>query len=405
MFPKALVLPPRPTKPRTSGLTMVIDHGLSLSLFGDVVASGAEYVDLVKFGWGTAVVTDRFAEKLDVLDRHGIDYFFGGTLFEKHILQGKFDDFRKLCELNVPIFMAVLFCVGAFFAPYAASQQTLLSAAVGDDERELGQVNALLQSATRLAVCVGPAAAGIAIASVGVVDTIFIDAASYLFSAILLAICLRRFPVEGATMVPSRFLVGLRTVLADPLQKRWAAGEAFGQGAWQAVFALIPVVTVVLYASDARLAGLLLAGFGLGALSGSVIVGQILRRVTATRLAVGARIGQALVFLLLLLFMLLMHPFPSWALAVQLAAGGALTGLANGPMIAVRIRRIPPPVRTDTLTVVAAISVTGGTIGYAALGPLAEGLGTSAAFGAIAASQAIAAAWFVAGAAVARGPR
>ena len=33
-----------------------------------------------------------------MLDSHGIGYYFGGTLFEKFVLQGRFDDFRRLCE-------------------------------------------------------------------------------------------------------------------------------------------------------------------------------------------------------------------------------------------------------------------------------------------------------------------
>ena len=33
-----------------------------------------------------------------MLARHGIGFYFGGTLFEKFALQGRFEDFRRLCE-------------------------------------------------------------------------------------------------------------------------------------------------------------------------------------------------------------------------------------------------------------------------------------------------------------------
>lgn len=92
-----LDLPPRATKPRASGLTMVIDGGLPLGAFRDVIDSWAPYVDLVKFGWGTAVVSPHLPEKLAALRAAGVDYFFGGTLFEKHLSQDRFDDFRRLC--------------------------------------------------------------------------------------------------------------------------------------------------------------------------------------------------------------------------------------------------------------------------------------------------------------------
>jgi phosphosulfolactate synthase len=92
-----LNLPVRTAKPRDTGLTMVIDGGISPSYFADLVSSAAEYIDFVKFGWGTAVVTANLRAKIDVLKANDIGFYFGGTLFEKYVLQDRFDDFRKLC--------------------------------------------------------------------------------------------------------------------------------------------------------------------------------------------------------------------------------------------------------------------------------------------------------------------
>jgi phosphosulfolactate synthase len=77
---------------------MVIDSGLPSRYFEDAIASAAAYVDIVKFGWGTSLVTDDLPLKLDVLQRHGIRYYFGGTLFEKFVLQDRFDSFLALCR-------------------------------------------------------------------------------------------------------------------------------------------------------------------------------------------------------------------------------------------------------------------------------------------------------------------
>lgn len=93
-----LTLPERAAKPRTTGVTMMIDNGLPMGAFADIVTSNGELVDLVKFGWGTAVVTARLPEKLACLRDAGIGYFFGGTLFEKHIAQERFDSYRRLCH-------------------------------------------------------------------------------------------------------------------------------------------------------------------------------------------------------------------------------------------------------------------------------------------------------------------
>ena len=95
-----LTLPKRAVKPRASGLTMVIDGGVPLGLFSDLIELGAEYIDFVKFGWGTALVTGCLREKISVLDGHGIGYYFGGTLFEKFVLQGRFEDYRRFCEAH-----------------------------------------------------------------------------------------------------------------------------------------------------------------------------------------------------------------------------------------------------------------------------------------------------------------
>ncbi len=98
MIDNALMLPERTAKPRESGLTMVIDGGTSLGLFTDLIALGSEYIDYVKFGWGTSIVTNCLREKISVLDSNGIGYYFGGTLFEKFVVQNRFEDFRRLCE-------------------------------------------------------------------------------------------------------------------------------------------------------------------------------------------------------------------------------------------------------------------------------------------------------------------
>jgi phosphosulfolactate synthase len=98
MRPTMLQLPQRTSKPRTHGLTMMVDGGLATRAFEDVVRSGAEFLDFVKFGWGTAIVTADLQRKIDVLTDVGVDFYFGGTLFEKFVLQNRFDDFRELCE-------------------------------------------------------------------------------------------------------------------------------------------------------------------------------------------------------------------------------------------------------------------------------------------------------------------
>ncbi len=91
-------LPIRTLKPRTRGLTMVIDPGLPTGYFSDAVGSSAAYIDVVKFGWGTSIVTSGLGDKIECLRSWGIPYYFGGTLFEKFVVQDRFEQYLDWCR-------------------------------------------------------------------------------------------------------------------------------------------------------------------------------------------------------------------------------------------------------------------------------------------------------------------
>jgi phosphosulfolactate synthase len=94
----ALVFPDRATKPRARGLTVVIDNGIPLSHFQDVVESMGSLIDLIKFGWGTSIISEMLEQKIACLCEHQIGYFFGGTLFEKFLIQRLLDEYVAYCQ-------------------------------------------------------------------------------------------------------------------------------------------------------------------------------------------------------------------------------------------------------------------------------------------------------------------
>jgi phosphosulfolactate synthase len=98
MHSTTLRLPDREVKPRATGVTMVIDGGLPTHYFADVVGSFAGLIDVMKLGWGTALVTEDLKYKIDALLDSGVDFYFGGTLFEKFVVQNRFDDWRRFCD-------------------------------------------------------------------------------------------------------------------------------------------------------------------------------------------------------------------------------------------------------------------------------------------------------------------
>ncbi|MBK7944963.1 MAG: phosphosulfolactate synthase [Flavobacteriales bacterium] len=91
-------LPPRTTKPREDGVTMVMDKGLSLRQAEDLVDSSGAYTDLVKLGFGTSLVSPRVKEKVKVYQAAGIGVYLGGTLFEAFAARGQLKDYRKLVD-------------------------------------------------------------------------------------------------------------------------------------------------------------------------------------------------------------------------------------------------------------------------------------------------------------------
>ena len=85
-------LPERPVKPRESGVTMVIDSGLSIHQTEQMIEVGIDYIDYVKLGWGTIVVTPNVKEKLKIYQENSIPVCLGGTLFELAVLQSRVDE-------------------------------------------------------------------------------------------------------------------------------------------------------------------------------------------------------------------------------------------------------------------------------------------------------------------------
>jgi phosphosulfolactate synthase len=84
-------MPERSAKPRERGLTHVIDRGLSVAEVDGLLEVAGDFVDIVKLGWGTAVVTGNLAPKLARYAAHGIPVVLGGTLTEVAIRQGRVD--------------------------------------------------------------------------------------------------------------------------------------------------------------------------------------------------------------------------------------------------------------------------------------------------------------------------
>jgi len=95
-----LDLPARATKPRSRGLTSVVDNGHSLARLDQNLVDTESMIDIIKLGWASAYITPRLDEKISLIRRHDIRCCPGGMFFELSYLQGKIDAFAQFVETH-----------------------------------------------------------------------------------------------------------------------------------------------------------------------------------------------------------------------------------------------------------------------------------------------------------------
>ncbi len=91
-------MPDRLAKPRKEGITMVMDKGLTLEEAKNFIENAVPHVDIVKLGFGTAYVTPKLREKIDLYQNAGIPVYFGGTLMEAFLIRNQFNEYISLCK-------------------------------------------------------------------------------------------------------------------------------------------------------------------------------------------------------------------------------------------------------------------------------------------------------------------
>ena len=266
--------------------------------------------------------------------------------------------------------VVLAFLLGALGGPYFAAQKVILPELLGEDEALVGRANALFQGATRITMLLGPVVGGILIATVSAPWALVVDAGTYVVSAaIVLTLVPRPEPLPPADEdVGARR--GLRFLTQEPLLRLWIPLFALGDTAWTAFFVSVPVLVVVRVDAAPRIAGWLLASFGVGAVVGNVAAYRfLLQRVGGLKLIGTCVLGQAL---------------PLWLLTIHPSAGGAalalgLSGLANGivnpPIHSLMTLRVPPRLRPSVMTVNVMIFGLAQPVGVFGVGPVLDAFG------------------------------
>ena len=284
--------------------------------------------------------------------------------------------------LSLPALAAIAFVLGAASTPYMAAQRVVVAEILDEDETSVQRANALLQGATRITMLGGPALGGILIAVVGSPVVLVIDAASYVvaFALVTALVPVARAVPEEEADDRQGALGGVRYLMRDSLLRGWATALVIGDASFSVVFVAIPVLVYAHYGANPRLAGVFLASWGIGAVSGNVISYR------SDRVG-GLRQAAPLVLLQATPLWTVAAPVPAAAVAGALALSGLANGLVNPTLHSMLTLRPPAAVRAKALTAMSTASSLGTPLALAVAAPAFAAFGSRHEIAAAAAGQ------------------
>ena len=283
--------------------------------------------------------------------------------------------------LSFPLLLALVFALGVLSAPYFAAQKVIVPELLGEDEERVTAASALTQAATRATLLLGPLVSGVLIGFIGSAAVLLVDAGTF---AVALAL-VGRFVPRGAPQAETAGTIreGLRFLVREPLLRVWNVAFAIGDAGWTVFFAAVPVLVIARFGEDARIAGMLFAAFGVGALIGNAIAYRYLARRNGLLVIATAIMGQAIPLWLLPLSV------PASALAAALVASGIANGLVNPSIHAIWTLRIPASMRATVMPTMALVWSVAQPIGLLIAGPSLDSFGARPVLVAFAAVQTV----------------
>ncbi len=279
--------------------------------------------------------------------------------------------------LSLPT-LAVLAAVGAVFDPAGVTaRETMLPEAAAAARQRLERVNGVHEAIFGVAYLVGPGLGGLLIALVGAKATLWVTAAGFAVSALVLLLV--RVPGAGRPARDRRSsfwadsLEGLAFVWRDRTLRALTILFTALVGAWVPIEGV--VLPVFFQAQDApQRLGLLLMSLSGGAAVGALAYGGIGHRFGRRAVILAGLMGTALA----VVGMATLPPYP--LLLVFGAAAGLFFGPIN-PIASVALQeRAPERLRGRAIGVLTSLAYAAGPVGFLVVGPLIDGIGLRAAF-------------------------
>jgi MFS family permease len=268
---------------------------------------------------------------------------------------------HELGQLSLPLLLALVAASGVFLAPYFGVQRAVVPELVGEEHADVARLTALFQAANRLTIFLGPPAAGVLIGTIGTAQILYVDAATYLVSFVLVGLFVH--PPEVALPADERgVLAGARFLFRDRLLRVWTPAFTLLDVAWQLLFASLPVLVVTHYGASAHILGWLFGGLGGGAIVGALLALRVAPRLDPLTLGPAAFVCQMAAMWVLAI------PAPWFVPMTAMVAGGFCMSLVNSPIQALMMLRIPRHLRPQAMASFGVFNCVGSPIGLIVAG-------------------------------------
>jgi MFS family permease len=292
-------------------------------------------------------------------------------------------------HLTFPLLVLIVFLLGIFMAPYAASQRSIIPEVLGEDEKAVAKASGLFGGAQHLPIVIGPSIAGALIAWVGTAPLLVVDAATFLFAFVVVLSLVR----GGRPVVhddESRgVMAGVRYLMRDRLLGSFSLITIVIDGAANGISVAVPLLAYTRYHRDPHVAGWIFTAFGIGAIIGSVLVMKLLDRFAPLKLASFGIVAATLPL------WIVVAPVSWPVVGVAVVLCGLFVPMINAPVMGMLTTRPPAALRAKVMTAVLAASGSGGPLGRLIIGPLYRYHGNAAVWTEIAGGMTVGAVLFV----------
>jgi MFS family permease len=318
--------------------------------------------------------------------------FFGGPVVDRvgfkkmsvlaDLLSGTTVALVPLLYLTVGLelwqLLALVFLSSLLDAPGRSARRAIVSELAYDAGMPIERANSAFETVSRLSHMLGPPVGGGLVAALGASNVLFLDAATFAASGLLVAAAV---PAPARPTQQAQLAGRARGYLADLLEGLWfVRGNLLLLSIVLVVSVAnlldVPLISVILpyfarteYGSAVVL-GLMVGAFGTGAVTGTVLFG-----------VVGDRLPRRLTFILSFVaagplpYLVLATTPPLYVIVPAFALGGILAGPLNPLIFTVLQERIPYEVRGRVFGVLNAVAMAGTPFGALLGGFLVEGVG------------------------------